>query len=34
MSEFIIPPNHFGFKAKKLAGEMKGITIQPENPSH
>ena len=45
MDNFITPPNHFGFKAKQLMGEIKGtITdcsmayIEPEGggpkPSH
>jgi len=25
MDNFIIPPNHFGFKAKKITGEIKGM---------
>jgi mannose-6-phosphate isomerase-like protein (cupin superfamily) len=45
MDNFITPPNHFGFKAKQLTGEIKGIIsdcsiayIEPQgggpNPSH
>jgi mannose-6-phosphate isomerase-like protein (cupin superfamily) len=25
MDNFIIPPNHFGFKTKKITGEIKGM---------
>lgn len=45
MDKFIIPPNHFGFKAKQLTGEIKEIIsdcsiayIEPQGggpkPSH
>ncbi|PRX28908.1 Cupin domain-containing protein [Orenia metallireducens] len=28
MSEFIVPPNHFKFKAKKLLGEVEGKIVE------